>query len=172
MAKKFSRKPSNKEDVEVEVTQPQVKTIPLEPLTGKVLPPLDPLYELTPLERFNQLPTYTTKLTNKHYSNIILHYLLMRPDKFKEIAQNVSKLSILEAQIVKGLAKSIGKSEEAHDMEKYYADRAFGKSKQGIEHTGPDGTPMQLMSGSIQSIMDEFSPEEIAAIRKIADEQS
>lgn len=163
MPKKYKKKIVKSEEVS---TSKKGDITPQKEEAVKV--PLDPLYLLSPLERFNQLPSYSTKLTNKTYTEIVAHYILMPTQKFKEIAKHIDKLSILEAQVVKGLVKTLGDSEKSFEIKKYFDDRVFGRAKQSIEHSGPNGTPMQMLGGNIQDAFDDLTVEEIEAIRNLA----
>lgn len=130
--------------------------------------PIDPIYELSPMERFNQFPNYSQKLTSSMYANIVLHYQQMGIAKLKEVSKDMSYLSVLEAQVVKGLVRSLSSEADALEHKKYYDDRAFGKPKQTLEHSGPGGSSLHVINEHIQAALDSLTDEELEQLEKMA----
>ena len=169
MAKKIYRR-NKKEELPLvpkltEETKPEVQES-----EANTVPPIDPIYLLSPLERANLLPDYSKTFTREKHLQMVSNAINSDLATIQRISQYAGKnLSIHELQILDMARRSLDqKNEDRHLHQRYMWERVWGKDVQKIEHSGAisqsDAALMEAFG------MDSISIEDMEQIAREADE--
>ena len=174
MAKKpYRARKEDKEKKEVVETKSTANPeMVKEGATATQLPPIDPIYLMSPVERANALPDYSKTFTREKHLQMVNNSINSDLATIQRISQYGAKyLSVHELQILDMARRSLDqKNDERHIHQRYMWERAWGKDVQKMEHSG-------AINQSDAAFMDTFgidsiSPDELDEIAGIGNDSN
>jgi len=125
---------------------------------------IDPLYKLTPLERFQQLPNIIKSINANMFANLLAIYHVKPLPEIQAIIK-AGNLSLLELQIAISVEKVLQRNKDSFEHTKYLHNRMLGSIKQTIEYSGLSSPQVQ---NETNDLIAEFTIEELNQIKQIA----
>ena len=136
------------------------------------LPPIDPIYRLSPLERANALPDYSKTFTREKHIQMLNNMINADFETVQRITKYGGKyLSIHELQMLDMARRSLDQqNDDRHKLQGYMWERVYGKDVQKIEHSGAISQSDAVFMDTFG--MDSISPEEMEEIAGIKNDSN
>lgn len=117
------------------------------------------------LDRINAIPNFTKKIKENFLADTIFQYSLMSPKALIKASKD-DNLTVLERQVIVQLVDSLSKSKGAAQSRAQSHDRIAGKSTNKVEHSGPNGAPIDVTNSNLVDSLGNMSKEELLKIKK------
>jgi len=117
------------------------------------------------LDRINSIPDYTKKVKANFLADIIFQYSLMSPDELIKASKD-KNITVLERQVIVQLVDSVSKSKGAARSREMSHDRISGKATNKVEHSGPDGAPIDISNSQLVNGLGSMTRDELLKIKK------
>jgi len=142
------------------------------PTESEVAIPIDPLYDLSPLERARQLPDIRKDMNSDKFNSQLIGMMNKTLPELNMLSRRTRNLSIQELMLIRFAHHALDKNNEDYlDRTNQLLDRAYGKSAQKIEHSGIIQSDSAQIMEAIGGI-DDISIEEMEAIANLAKEKA